>query len=341
MEAINKEPGGFLMISKNDSFLSSLARDELISLEELLKKELSKGNPFIVKEVLRLLNSGGKRIRPLLTILFSMLGETYDSKQALLGAAALETMHMATLVHDDTIDNSAKRRGIDTTFQKHGTHTAIYTGDWLLVKSLQILSATNDETAIKSELLNMLSQAMESVCSGEIDQYYARGTIPGTDKYFSRIKGKTAALFVAASVFGATISRLTEPQIKIAAGFGENFGIAFQILDDIIDIESSYQIAGKPVKNDLNEGIITLPVILACKKSGEFKLKVAKYLNDPDISLLSEIRDFSISLGGVDSAYKICRKHVKACLDLLDKLPDANAKTDIEQVVRSVFKSVL
>jgi heptaprenyl diphosphate synthase len=329
------------MISKNDSFLSPLARDELISLEDLLKKELSKGNPFIVKEVLRLLNSGGKRIRPLLTILFSMLGESYDSRQALAGAAALETMHMATLVHDDTIDNSVKRRGIDTTFKKHGTHTAIYTGDWLLVKSLQILSSSNDETAIKSELLNMLSQAMESVCSGEIDQYYARGTIPGTEKYFSRIKGKTAALFVAASVFGATISKLSEAHIKAAAGFGENFGIAFQILDDIIDIESSYKVTGKPAKNDLHEGIITLPVILACKKSGEYKSKVANYLNDPDSMMLMEIRDAAISLGGVEMAYKICRKHVKASLDFLNKLPDANVKAEIGNVVSSVFKSVL
>lgn len=329
------------MISKNDSFLSSFTRDELILLEELLKKELSKGNPFIVKEVLRLLNSGGKRIRPLLTILFSMFGEEYNSKQALSGAAALETMHMATLVHDDTIDNSVKRRGIDTTFKKHGTHTAIYTGDWLLVKSLQILSSSNDETAIKSELLNMLSQAMESVCSGEIDQYYARGTIPGTDKYFSRIKGKTAALFVAASVFGATISKLSEAQIKSAAGFGENFGIAFQILDDIIDIESSDKITGKPAKNDLHEGIITLPVILACKKSREYKLKVSKYLNDPDSAMLMEIRDEAISLGGVELAYNICRKHVKSCLDFLNKLPDNLVKIDINNVVTNVFKTVL
>jgi heptaprenyl diphosphate synthase len=329
------------MISKNDLFLSTVARDELISLEKLLKKELSKGNPFIVKEVLRLLNSGGKRIRPLLTILFSMYGDNYDSRQALFGAAALETMHMATLVHDDTIDNSVKRRGIDTTFKKHGTHTAIYTGDWLLVKSLQILSSSNDETAIKSELLNMLSQAMESVCSGEIDQYYARGTIPGTEKYFSRIKGKTAALFVAASVFGATISKLSEDQIKAAAGFGENFGIAFQILDDIIDIESSYKETGKPSRNDLYEGIITLPVILACKKSNEYKAKVANYLNNPDSVILMDIRNAAISLGGVESAYKSCRKHVNACLDFLDKLPDAEVKVDINNVVSNVFKSVI
>ncbi|MHB1485839.1 MAG: polyprenyl synthetase family protein [Saccharofermentanales bacterium] len=319
---------------------SEFVEKELSVMEELLHDEFSKGNHFITREALRLLKSGGKRIRPVFTILFSMLGTQYNSKQAISIAAAIETMHMATLIHDDTIDNAATRRGVETTFMRHGTHTAVYTGDWMFIKSLQLLSQTKDETPVNNEIFNKLATAIESVCEGELDQYFGRGRIPEISKYYSRIKRKTGALFVASCISGAKIAGLTDKQIEAAAGFGENFGIAFQIQDDLIDVESSSDIAGKPVKNDLNEGIITLPILLACKKSNDFKAKVKTYLENPSPSLQSNIRDEAINLGCISMAKSECRKFITKCLSDIDQLPQVTAAEEIRKMVANVFSSI-
>lgn len=321
--------------------ISKIVENELQIMENLLHTELSKGNLFIAKEAIRLLKSGGKRIRPIFTILFSLLGTAYNSKQAVSIAAAIETMHMATLIHDDTIDNAATRRGIETTFIRHGIHTAVYTGDWMFIKSLQLLSQTNDGTPVSSEILHKLAQAMESVCDGELDQYFGRGRIPKISKYYSRIKRKTGSLFIAASVSGAKIAELTDKQIQAASKFGENFGIAFQIQDDIIDIVSSTDIAGKTVRSDLNEGIITLPILLACKISPQFNTKVELFLNDPSSYTPSYIRDEAINLDCIALSRKECRRFIRKCLSNLDLLPHNFASDEIRRIVANVFASIL
>lgn len=329
------------MILARTTDLSPTVEKELNELEDLLYEELSKGNPYVSKEAIRLLKSGGKRLRPLFTILFSMLGSVYNSKQALLTAASIETMHMATLIHDDTIDNAAQRRGIDTTFAKHGIHTAVYTGDWMLVKSLQLLSRTNDDTSVKSDLLHMLAQSMESVCDGELSQYYGRGAIPSISTYYSRIKGKTAAMFIAACVAGAKIADLTDQQVTTAKDFGENFGMAFQIIDDLIDVESTLEIAGKPVRNDLIEGIITLPVLLACRRSKEFRAMVRSFFQHPAIDALVQIREEPVLQEGVALAKKECRRYVERCFSNLGMLPQGEASDEITKITKKVFASVL
>lgn len=325
------------MITHSYSFLSEKTRKELEKTEKLLETEMSKGKSFISKESLRLLKGGGKRIRPLMTVMFSMLGKEYNSKSSVYAAATLETIHMATLVHDDTIDNSTNRRGVETTFKKHGIHTAVYTGDWMFVKALQFLSKASSDSHVNVKLLEMLSEAMEAVCQGEIDQYYSRGTIPDTSQYFLRIKAKTASLFHAACIFGAQNSSLSDLSVKKAGDFGNNFGIAFQIQDDILDLNSSVKESGKQVNNDLKEGIITLPVLLACKKSKSYKEKVQSFLNNPDSDLLADIREETISLGGIESASEEARKYLKKCEKYLDSLHEPPVLPDIRALLANTF----
>ena len=325
------------MISHSYSFLSSNTRTELDKVEKFLFKEMSKGNNYISSEALRLLKGGGKRIRPLLTILFSMLGEEYNSRRTILAAAALETLHMATLVHDDTIDNSDQRRGIDTTFKKHGIHTAVYTGDWMFVKSLQILAMADNDSYVNSKMLQMLAGAMESICSGEINQYYGRGIIPSRAEYFSRIKDKTAALFAAACVFGAKNSDLPENECRLAMDFGYSFGTAFQIQDDILDIKTSSKTAGKPVSNDINEGIITLPILLACEKSEEFKSMVTSFLSNPGRKDINLIYDKAESLGGTVLSISEARKHLNKCMRIIEKSGSKPASDEILLLLKNIF----
>jgi heptaprenyl diphosphate synthase len=317
--------------------ISARASSEIRELERILEQELSKGSPFITKEALRVLRSGGKRLRPLLTILFAMTGPRYESERARYAAASIETMHMATLVHDDTIDNADQRRGIDTTFKKHGIHTAVYTGDWMLLKSLQMLSRGGEADTVSTELLNMLSEGLEYVCSGEIDQYFGRGKIPTTKTYFKRITGKTAALFGASCSAGAKIADLSDHEVRIAAEFGENFGIAFQIRDDILDMMSTDIKAGKPVENDLREGIVTLPVLLACNRSTSFRESVKSYLLDPDHSSASNIIRQAIAHGGLRLAGEQCTIYIDRCMESLESFPPGPAIQDLRNVVTTVF----
>ncbi|MHB8961796.1 MAG: polyprenyl synthetase family protein [Saccharofermentanales bacterium] len=325
------------MHTYNNVNISDSAASELLKLEVILEQELSKGSPFITKEALRVLKSGGKRLRPLLTILFSMTGKQYESERTLYAAAAIETMHMATLVHDDTIDNAGQRRGIDTTFKKHGIHTAVYTGDWMLLKSLQMLAKTGEPDSVTTGLLNTLASGMEFVCNGEIDQYFGRGKIPAAKTYFQRIRGKTAALFGASCAAGAKLAGLSDDMIRYASGFGENFGIAFQIRDDMIDMVSTDAKAGKPVENDLREGIITLPVLLACNESKAFKARVRTFLADPDHSSVSPIIRDTIANGGLVLARQKCDAYITECYRLTGLLPQCQATDDLKHLLTVVF----
>ena len=317
--------------------ISAPVLSEIRELERILEQELSKGSPFITKEALRVLRSGGKRLRPLLTILFAMTGSEYDAGRARYAAASIETMHMATLVHDDTIDNAEQRRGIDTTFKKHGIHTAVYTGDWMLLKSLRMLSRGDTSDSVSTELLGMLAEGLEYVCSGEIDQYFGRGRIPTLKTYFKRITGKTAALFGAACSAGAKIAGLSDAQVRTAAEFGENFGIAFQIRDDILDMMSTDIKAGKPVENDLREGIVTLPVLLACNRSKAFRETVKSYLSDPDHSSASTIIRQAVVHGGLQLAEAQCAIYISRCREALDDFPSGPATDDLRILVDTVF----
>jgi len=325
------------MISHSYSFLSKKTKNELEKVEKFLFKEMSKGNSHISSEAIRLLKGGGKRIRPLLTILFSMFSDNYNSHNSILAAAALETLHMATLVHDDTIDNSDQRRGIETTFKKHGIHTAVYTGDWMFVKSLQMLSMAESDSNVDSKILPILADAMESICSGEINQYYGRGRIPERQEYFSRIKDKTAALFAAACVFGAKNAGLSDSECKLALDFGYSFGIAFQIQDDILDIKSSSKAAGKPVTNDIKEGIITLPILLACEKSEEFKDTVSGFLKNPSNTDIKLIYEEAKNLGGTSLSVAQAMKHIEKCRKIIEKLPDKPACEEILLLLKNIF----
>ncbi|MHB1453325.1 MAG: polyprenyl synthetase family protein [Saccharofermentanales bacterium] len=325
------------MQTNNSLNISDSAAAELQELERVLEQELSKGSPFITKEALRVLRSGGKRLRPLLTILFSMTGAAYDSRRTLYTAAAIETMHMATLVHDDTIDNAGQRRGIDTTFKKHGIHTAVYTGDWMLLKSLQMLSKAGEPDSVTTEVLNTLADGMEFVCNGEIDQYFGRGKIPTAKVYFQRIRGKTAALFGASCAAGAKIAGLSDSMIRTASEFGESFGIAFQIRDDMIDMISTDAKAGKPVENDLREGIITLPVLLACNGSKSFKSMVRSFLEDPDHLSVARIIKEAVDHGALTLAREQCNTYISRCIILLDSMPEGQASVDLRNLISLVF----
>ncbi|MBA1335432.1 MAG: hypothetical protein HPY66_1055 [Firmicutes bacterium] len=229
-------------------------------VEKKLKREVRSRNATIESILVRLVDAGGKRLRPALVLLCGGYGGVDEDKLISL-AASVEMVHMATLIHDDVIDNADYRRGIETTHKKWDTHTAIFAGDYLLSKAFGIITGN---TVFEDAFF--AARSFRLICEGEIEQYYSRNNV-NTDvkRYLARIRYKTAMLFAMACSIGANISEVSKREKIAMKNYGLHLGMAFQIKDDLLDFLSSHEALGKPVINDLKQGIFTLPVIYALK----------------------------------------------------------------------------
>jgi heptaprenyl diphosphate synthase len=281
--------------------------------------------------------SGGKRLRPAMTIASAMLGQ-YQRDRVLGSAVSIELLHTATLVHDDIIDNSPLRRNKPTVYAREGVVTAVFTGDYLLVKSLLALAATD----IPQEHMVRLAQAVEAVCVGEVEQYHGRGRMPSFKTYLSRISRKTAALFAASCALGAHLGGLTDEQVKTAGRFGGYYGIAFQIKDDLLDILESTAKTGKPAGNDLKEGVVTLPVILAASDDPRVQAKLdavmsavgGKKLSERDVlALMKMVKEAQ----GIERTQEVLTKYVVRAGKYLNKLPDTPGRDMLRTILDTSF----
>jgi geranylgeranyl pyrophosphate synthase len=242
------------------SLLSPISAD-LDAVERCLVESADGQHPLLADALRYVFDTRGKRLRPALVLLSGALG-TYELDQLVTLAASLEVVHTASLVHDDTIDDAMKRRGLATVNSVWDKHTAIVTGDFLFAKSAE-LAARIDSVRI----MHMLSQTVMEMCAGEMRQYAARGDWNiSIDEYLKRIGAKTASLFAMCCAGAAVASGQSEAHVDALYAYGYNFGVAFQIVDDILDFESEEHTLGKPAGNDLAHGTITLPAILFMQK---------------------------------------------------------------------------
>jgi len=242
-------------------------QDDLDKVEQSLEEVADVDFPLLAKLLEYALKNGGKRIRPSLTLL---CGKFYHYDLALLLplATAVELLHTATLVHDDIVDNSAIRRGKPSVSLAWGENRALLLGDYLFSKASSLAASTGDLRAIK-----IFSQALMVISGGELKQTdeifdlkQARG------HYYKWISAKTACLFSTAAEIGAILSQSPEHVIETVREYGHNFGMAFQIVDDILDFVGEEAEVGKPVGSDLSEGTVTLPSILYAESHPEDNL---------------------------------------------------------------------
>ena len=225
-------------------------KNRLRSVSKIDFAWLSEQLDYVVKR-------GGKGIRPALTLLSGQF-YSYNLKYLLPMATAVELMHTATLVHDDTIDKSIVRRGKPTIYKIWGEETAILLGDYLFAKAGECVSDTQNPRVIK-----LFSQTIATISSGELVQLLGAFKLEQTrEQYFQRISGKTASLFSLSTEAGAILSEAPEKSVKTLKEFGYNLGIAFQVVDDILDFTGSEEMLGKPTGSDLTQGTVTLPAML-------------------------------------------------------------------------------
>lgn len=272
---------------------------EMEQFNESLRKELDNDNPLLKKAFEHLLKTTGKQLRPMLVFLSArMVGEV--NYKVTRVAMALELLHTASLLHDDVVDESDRRRGLPSLNAFMSNQVAILTGDYILSKSLECCADLSDDARI----FRHFSQLGQSLADGELLQIDGKDSEELSETaYFDVISHKTASLFSACTRLGALAAGGTESEAERMAQFGKLIGICFQLRDDVFDYGTAE--VGKPLGNDMKEGKLTLPVIYAVNHSGNEAMRALALKVRRREATAEEIRqliDFAISEGGLEYA---------------------------------------
>ncbi len=264
-----------------------------------------------------LLGSGGKRLRPALVLLSSKFYPA-DAEKVTSLAAAVETLHTATLIHDDLLDNAFLRRGNPTLNATWNSVATVLTGDYLFARAAAFAAETKSVRVV-----SIFAQTLMSICGGELKQIFGSDQGQTTrEYYYQRIYSKTASLFAASAETGALLSEAPEPEVQALRDYGYNLGMAFQIVDDILDLAGDEDELGKPVGSDLRQGVITLPTIyfLQAHPEDEAVTRVlsGRYGGDDEVRTAVEMIKES---GAIESSTAEAKRFAARSRDALSTLP--------------------
>ena len=291
----------------------SLLEKEMNQFENYLQEVLASKEPLIEGAINNLAQAGGKRVRPALVIATAHFGE-YDKKQVWQIAAAVEIMHMATLIHDDIIDDSDLRRGHKTVQAEYGKDVAVFTGDYLFTLTFDILSGS-----ATTKQLQKVSETIKNICEGEIKQEEERNDLSIAYKdYFRRIKSKTALLFEGSCALGAETANLGKLNIQRSAHYGRYLGMAFQLVDDVLDFSENKQILGKPNNNDFTQGIYTLPILYVYNET-DYGQQLQELLKQP-VKNNSKIKEIVDKAGGLEYTLEIAESYIEKAKEKINRL---------------------
>lgn len=283
-----------------------------------------------------LLDAGGKRIRPTLVLLSAGAcgGDPGDSRVVDV-AAASELVHMASLVHDDVVDETHKRRGLPTANDKWGNKLSVLVGDFLLARAFELLAGVAD-----AQIIEVLSATAVRMAESEILQAECEGSLAGwRDNYWRIIQGKTSAFISACCECGAILASAGPDLRKSLAKFGSHFGTAFQITDDLLDISGSHSATGKDIGADLAHGKFTLPVLLALQHASGQQLE--RLMSLCEIGFLSqeearEAADLVVTAGGDRMARQLAQRHVEEARDCLRHIAASDFTMALDRLVCSL-----
>jgi octaprenyl-diphosphate synthase len=294
--------------------------------------ELKSDIPLINHLVEHILKSGGKRIRPLL-VLLAAKAFNHQNKQHIHLAAAVELIHTATLLHDDVVDNSTLRRGLETAHTIWGNEASVLVGDFLYSRAFQLIVRLQNLTVI-----NIFSDATNLIAEGEVLQLINCGDLNTTEaSYFNVIERKTAKLFEVASCAGSALSNCSAQELTAMQHYGKHLGIAYQLIDDALDYNASVEQTGKNMGNDLVEGKPTLPLIYALRsgKSAEKKM-IRNAIQEGSIENLTAILEIIESTKAIEYTAGAAKQHAQLANNALTHIPDSpyrNALQDLAEFV--------
>lgn len=309
-------------------------REELDLVEQRLLQSATVEYPLVGDFLHQIITAGGKRLRPLLLFLAAQ-PFTYDRDRLIPAAAGIEMLHTASLVHDDTIDHAVLRRGKPTLNTAFSSEAVILLGDYLFAQSAMLATETMEPRVVR-----VFATSLGDICDGQLREIFDGSRLDQTRaEYEQRIYGKTASLFAAAAEMGAILGQASDDQIEILRRFGSDVGMAFQIVDDVLDFRATSEEFGKPVGADLRQGTITLPTMLYLEHSdgAPTATLVRRIVNGEDVpedqvrSITQQISDS----GAIEAAISTARSYVEQAVERLDSLPESAAHQKLETFARS------
>lgn len=315
--------------------IRDLISSDLERLQKIIKQSLSSNSPLLNKIVDKYLETKGKQIRPIIVVLSAKFFGAEVSDGVLCGAASVELLHNASLIHDDVIDETKQRRGHDTINNTWDNHIAVLVGDFFVSNALACAIRTNDFRVIST-----ISELGKELSTGEIDQIdVAKHHSIDEQAYFSIINKKTASLFQSCVKVGGYSVGASDIDIANLSKFVELLGLSFQIKDDIFDYFKDDAI-GKPTGNDLREGKVTLPLIYALSHTDAPRHGEMRRLADSDSLTTEQIEtliDFAKAEGGIEYAYATMERLRAEARSILEPYPDNEAK----QAFLSLFDYII
>ncbi len=305
--------------------------DDFEAVNRYILSNLHSGVPLVEKIGHYIVESGGKRIRPILVLLAARSCD-YQGDSHVNLAAIIEFIHTATLLHDDVVDTSDLRRGKATANAKWGNAPSVLVGDFLYSRSFQMLIELGS-----LPIMSVVSNATNVIAEGEVLQLLNCKN-PDVDEasYMQVILGKTATLFEAACQAGAIIANASDEQTRALQLYGRHIGIAFQLIDDLLDYQSSAEEMGKNVGDDLAEGKPTLPLIYAMKQGDDAQRSLIRQaIRNGGLDDLEPIRQAVIDTGAIDYCFEQAQQQINQALEQLHRLPASPFRDVLQQLAQA------
>lgn len=312
--------------------LQSLMHEDMQKLDTVIRNDL-KSDIFLINQISEyIIAAGGKRIRPLLTLMCGRLCGYQNGETLHKMAAMIEYIHTATLLHDDVVDESGMRRGRKTANGVFGNAASVLVGDFIYTRAFQMM--LHGESL---RLMQIMANCTNKVSEGEVLQLLNIGKSDLTEaEYFAVIKSKTAALFEASARAAAIVSKSTLEQEEHLANYSINLGTAFQIIDDILDYAGDVTIMGKNIGDDLLEGKVTLPVLyLLHNSSNTDKSIVIKAIEKPETADINIIIDMVKDSKSLNYCRDMAQKYVDMAIHNLDVFPESEYKKAMIELVNA------
>jgi heptaprenyl diphosphate synthase len=309
-------------VELGDPDLTATTNAGLDRVEKLLHREVTSGYQFVTETSLHLIDAGGKRFRPLFTLLGAQMGPRPDADEVVTAATVVELIHLATLYHDDVMDSATMRRGAPSANSRWDNPVAILTGDFLFAHASRLVADLGPAA------VRIIAETFAELVTGQMRE--TRGPRPDEDPvehYLTVIAEKTGSLIATAGRYGGMFSGCTPEQIESLHRFGSAIGFAFQISDDIIDITSPSASSGKTPGTDLREGVLTLPMLYALQDTGAAADRLRVLLARPitDDGEVDEALELLRTGLGVTRAQAVLAEHASAARTELAQLPDGPA----------------
>jgi len=317
-----------------NQFVSNInIQNQLKEVKLILNNEIKLGDRYLNGSLDYVKETTGKMLRPTFLLVGATFGVVKQEQELLNLAAAIEILHTATLVHDDIIDEAKLRRGKESIQSKYSKEYAVYMGDFLLSRCFIMLS----NLEIERESAVKISKAVNKICIGEMKQNVMRHDInikPMT--YFKIIARKTAGLFALSLGTGASFANVNPVMSRKLARIGYHIGMAFQMVDDLLDYEGDQEIVGKEVQADIIRGNYALPIIYALQS--KYRMSLIELLADIDQHNIVELIELINKSGGLTETRVMLKKHSEKALSLIKQLPEGPGKVILEEMIPKMIR---